>query len=186
MKSISILQHEQLAEAACMARHPATPAWCKLKKHAVVPERVDVIQEAARSTDDQPSVYRLTGIGPGGANVIAKRCNFAAACIEWSTYQNVLSQLPVSVVGYYGLIADDDQQFCWLLLEDAGEDPYLFEDEDHRILAGRWLGVMNVSAQQLPAAARLPDTRPNVYLHRLLSCSQPHPQLLPSSICSPI
>jgi hypothetical protein len=99
-----------------MARHPATQAWCKLTKLEVVPERVDVIQEAARSTNDQPSVYRLTGIGTGGANVIAKRCNSAAACIEWSTYQNVLSQLPVSAVGYYGLIADGDQLSagcCW-------------------------------------------------------------------------
>jgi len=168
-----------------MARHSATRAWCKLTKHEVVPERVDVIQEAARSTNDQPSVYRLTGIGPGGANIIAKRCNSAAAGIEWSTYQDVLSQLPVSVVGYYGLIADDDQQFCWLLLEDAGEDPYLLEDEEHRILAGRWLGVMNVSAQQLPAAARLPDRGPNFYLERLLASRETIRGILQSSSFSP-
>jgi hypothetical protein len=59
----------------CIARHPATRAWCKLTKHEVVPERVDVIQEAARSPNDRPSVSRLTGIGPGGANVVAKRCH---------------------------------------------------------------------------------------------------------------
>jgi len=59
----------------CVARQPATRAWRKLTKHEVVPERVDVIQEAARSTNDQPSVCRLTGIGPGVANVAAKRCN---------------------------------------------------------------------------------------------------------------
>jgi len=168
-----------------MARHPATRGWCKLTKHEVVRERVDVIQEAARSTNDQPSVYRLTGIGPGGANIIAKRCNAAAAGIEWSTYQDVLLQLPVSVVGYYGLIADDDQQFCWLLLEDAGEDPYLLEDEEHRILAGRWLGVMNVSAQQLPAAARLPDRGPNFYLERLLASRETIRRILQSSSFSP-
>src|SRR5260370_36316639 len=95
MKSISILQHEQLEESACMARHPATRAWCKLTKHEVVPERVDVVQEAARSTNDQPSVYRLTGIGPGGANIIAKRCNSAAAGIGWWTYRDALPQLTV-------------------------------------------------------------------------------------------
>jgi hypothetical protein len=182
VKSISILQHERLEEAAC---HPATRAWCKLTKHEVVPERVEVIQEAGRGTNDQPSVYRLTGIGPGGTNVIAKRCNSAAACIEWSTYQNVLSQLPVSVVGYYGLIADVDQQFCWLLLEDAGEDPYLLEDEEHRILAGGWLGAMNVSAQQLPAAARLPDRGPNFYLERLLASRETIRKILQGSSFSP-
>src|SRR5260370_42535091 len=144
-----------------MARHPATRAWCKLTKHEVVPERVEVIQEAARGTNDQPSVYRLTGIGPGGTNVIAKRCNSAAACIEWSTYQNVLSQLPVSVVGYYGLIADVDQQFFSLLLADAGEDPCLVADVEHRILVGGCLRAMNVSAQKLAAGARVTDRGPS-------------------------
>src|SRR6266851_6777617 len=167
-----------------MARHPATRAWCKLTKHEVVPERVDVIQEAARSTNDQPSVYRLTGIGPGGTNVIAKRCNSAAACIEWSTYQNVLSQLPVSVVGYYGLVADDDQQFCWLFLEDAGEEPYLVETEEHRVLAGRWLGLMNVSAQEFRAVARLPDRGPGFYLERLLASRETIREILENSSLS--
>lgn len=185
MKSISILQHEQRTEAASIARHPATWAWCKLTRHEAVPERVEVIQEAARGTNDQPAVYRLTGIGPGGASVIAKRCNSAAAGIEWSTYQNVLSQLPVSIVGYYGLIADDDQRFCWLLLEDAGEDPYLPEDEEHRILAGRWLGAMNVSAQQLPAAARLPDRGPSFYLERLLASRETIRKIFESSSFRP-
>src|SRR5262249_42951653 len=117
----------------------------------------------------KPSVYRLASVGPGGVNVIAKRGESAAAGTECSIYENVLSHLPGSKLRYYGLVAHDDQQFWWLFLEDAREEPYLLEVEEHRVLAGHWLGLMNVSAQELGAVARLPDRGPGFYLERLLA-----------------
>jgi hypothetical protein len=159
--------------AASIAHHPAAQAWCKLTNGLVVPERIEVIQEWPRIPEDiyrvtdKPSVYRLIGIGPDKANVIAKRCESAAASTECSIYNDVLSYLPVSTLRFYGQVAEDDQRFCWLLLEDAGEEPYLLDVEEHRVLAGHWLGMMNISAQQLQAATRLPDRGPGFYLKRL-------------------
>jgi len=91
---------------------------------------------------------------------------------------------PVSMLRYYGLVADDDRQFCWLFLEDAGEEPYLLEIEEHRVLAGHWLGLMNVSAQELRAVARLPDRGPGFYLERLLASRETIREILENASLS--
>jgi hypothetical protein len=154
-------------DSAPIAEHPAARAWRKLTNCQLVPESIIQQWPLIYHVTDKPSVYRLTGIGPGGANVIAKRCESAAASTECSIYNNVLAYLPVSMIRFYGLVAEDNQQFCWLFLEDAGEEPYLLDVEEHRVLAGHWLGMMNISAQQLHAATRLPDRGPDFYLKRL-------------------
>src|SRR5690349_7752724 len=114
-----------------MDRHPATRAWCKLTNSHVIPESIEIMQECVpRPTElyrmvGKPCVYRLARVGPGGVNVIAKRCDSAAAAAECFIDENVLSHLPVSVLRHYGFVADDDQKFGWLFPEDAGEQPYL-------------------------------------------------------------
>lgn len=185
--SMPTVHREEADDPLSTAQHPATRAWCKLTNSLVVPESIEIMQEYVRKpgelyrTVGKPSVYRLASAGPGGVNVIAKRCESAAAATEYSIYENVLSRLPVSMLRHYGLAADDDQQFCWLFLEDAGEEPYLLEIEEHRMLAGDWLGLMNVSAQELHAITRLPDRGPGFYLERLLASRETIRDILQSS-----
>jgi hypothetical protein len=189
-QSIPIVYREEAEDSLSTAQHPATRAWCKLTNSHVIPESIEILQECVRRPGElyrmigKPSVYRLASLGPGGVNVIAKRCESAAAAAECSIYENVLSHLPVSMLRYYGLVADDDQQFCWLFLEDAGEEPYLLEIEEYRVLAGRWLGLMNVSAQELRAVARLPDRGPGFYLERLLASRETIREILENSSLS--
>jgi hypothetical protein len=176
MKSVPMQDHEE--DATSIVLHHAAQAWRKLTNRQVCPERIEIIQERVRKPEaiyrvtDKPSVYRLTGIGPGRTNVIAKRCDSATGPTECAIYNNVLSCLPVSTLRCYGLVAEDSQRFCWLFLEDAGEELYLLDAKEHRVLAGHWLGMMNVSAQQLSAATRLPDRGPEFYLKRLRTSRQ--------------
>ena len=136
-----MLDHEEAGDITAIALRPVARAWRKLTNRQAVPKSIEIIQERVRRPEEiyrmthKPSVYRLTGVGPGGANVIAKRCESAAASTECSIYQNVLPYLPVSALRYYGLVADDDRQFCWLFLEDAGDEPYVLDVEEHRVLA---------------------------------------------------
>jgi hypothetical protein len=108
-------------------------AWRKLTNRPVGPKSIEIIQEPVRRTEEiyctasKPFVYRLTGVGPDGSDVIAKRYECATASTEWAIYQDVLPYLPVSTLRYYGRVADDDPQFCWLFLEDAGEEPLFAE-----------------------------------------------------------
>jgi hypothetical protein len=172
---IPTLDRAESVDASLIAQHPATRAWRKLMKCPAVPEGIEIIQERLRKTEsiyrrtDKACVYRLMSVGPDGAHVIAKRCESAAVASECLIYDNVLPYLPVSALRYYGLVPDDDQQFCWLFLEDAGEQDYCSELEEHRVLAGHWLGTMNVSAQKVCAAAQLPDRGSDFYLATLLA-----------------
>ncbi len=175
MKSVPMLDHEEAGDVNAIALRRAARAWRKLTNSQAVPLSIEIIQERVSRAEEiyrttsKPYVYRLTGVGPDGSNVIAKRCDRAAASTECSIYQNVLPYLPVSALRYCGLVADDDSQFCWLFLEDAGEEPYLPDVKAHRVLAGRWLGVMNVAARQLRAASCLPDRGPGFYSQLLLA-----------------
>ena len=188
MKSVLSPDHEEAGDITAIALHPAARAWCKLTNRQSGPKSIEIIQEQVRRAEEiyrttsKPFVYRLTGVGPDGSNVIAKRYECAAASTECAIYQDVLPYLPVSTLRYCGLVADDDPQFCWLFLEDAGEEPYLLNAEEHRVLAGRWLGVMNVAAQQLRAATRLPDRGPGFYRKLLLASRETIREIVENSI----
>lgn len=142
--------------------HPAVKAWNELQTGRVVPESLEILQEHKKS-----AVYRLEGVWPRGAAVIAKRCLTATALIERSIYEEVLPHLPVSTPHYYGFIEDDT--FCWLFLEDVGKERMSPLIEEHRALAARWLGLMHTSAARIATIARLPDGGPNRYLEHLRS-----------------
>jgi len=83
-------------------------------------------------------------------------------------YADILPDLPLSSVRYYGSSPDADAEFWWLFFEDVSEEAeYRPQLEEHRRAAARWLGIMNAEAASLSAALRLPDRGPDHY-RRLL------------------
>jgi hypothetical protein len=162
------------AEAG-LADHPAVRAWRKLDPERAEPTGIEVLKEEKRDR----GIYRLVGVGPGGSNVVAKRCYTEAAAIERLVYQEILPRLTITALRCHAVVADAEPKFSWLFLEDAGDDeeysPHL---EEHRILAGHWLGAMNSSAQGLYIATRLPDRGPASYLKMLqMARSMTHEKL---------
>jgi hypothetical protein len=144
----------------------AITAWRELGPSRVQPTRIDALTEPLRPT----SVYRLEGVGKAQSAVIAKRCQHQVAAIERSIYEDILPEFPFPTLEYYGCVKEPRGGFSWLFVEDASDDPrYEPRVEQHRVAAGRWLGVMNVSAAALPAARRLPDRGPGHYLELLES-----------------
>jgi hypothetical protein len=143
--------------------HPAVRAWRKLEPERVDPVGIEVLKDEKR----ERGVYRLVGVGPGGTDVIAKRSYTERAGVEHLIYQQILPHLATIGLQCYASIADDDSRFSWLFLEDAGDGEYSAHLEEHRILAGRWLGAMNLSGRRLPLAARLPDRGAAFYLEML-------------------
>jgi Phosphotransferase enzyme family len=144
--------------------HPAILAWRQLGAELGKADRIQVLKERRNSGR---CVCRLVGAGPGGCNVIAKRCDSDSAVTEHLIYREALSQLPIGALQCYGVVPDESNEFCWLFLEDAGDAKYSSDLEDHRILAGRWLGAMNTSAQRLSIATRLPNRGPAFYFEKL-------------------
>ncbi len=166
---------ERIAEPAsaeiseiCPRDHQAIRAWKRLRPNAPEPERVEVLKfkNAKKSI-----VYRLSGGGPGGTPVIAKRCQEHMARAERFIYEQVL---PViwrrPALEYYGCLIEPDERYCWLFLEEAQGEPYSPLDKNHRALAGRWLAEMHQA--DLPAEIRdgLPSHEPAYYLQSLRDC----------------
>jgi len=144
--------------------HPAVKAWSQLLPGRVEPEYIETLREKKGS-----AIYRLAGVGLAGSTVIAKRCCQADALIEQIIYEEVLPRLPITVIRYYGCVAEPDGEFGWLFLEDAGKEKYSPYLEEHRALAAQWLGLMHTSAAHLATVDRLPDQGPGHYLEHLHS-----------------
>lgn len=144
--------------------HFAVRAWRQIEPTAI-PERIEILQEWRDNA--KAKIYRLPGVGPGGTAIVAKRCPVGRGRVERLIYETILPNLPVSALRCYGFIKDQDDGFCWLFLEDAGDEDYCSDFEEHRLLAGRWLGTMNVSAQNVPMVRSLPDRGPSYYAEML-------------------
>jgi hypothetical protein len=114
-------------------------------------------------------VYRLDGVGPGGSDVIAKCSSPERIRTEQLIYEEVLPGLPLPAVRYYGVVDESDAGRCWLFLEYADGEAYSPRDEEHRAVAGRWLGLLHASASRAVRADGLPDRGPGYYFGRLRS-----------------
>jgi hypothetical protein len=151
---------------ADLLQHPAVKAWSKLAAGRVVPGRIEILQERKKS-----AVYRLVHAGPGGCTVVAKRRPMAIGLIERKIYEQILPRLPASMLHYYGF-TEESGAFCWLFLEDAGDQRFSPLSKEHRELAARWLGLMHTSAARIAAEVSMPDRGPNHYLDQLRSARQ--------------
>jgi hypothetical protein len=89
--------------------------------------------------------------------------------IESMIYDEILPNLPIPSLNYYGMLKEANGEFCWLFLEDAGDESYSAHVAEHRALGAQWLGLMHTSATHGAAPACLPDKGPEHYFKRLQS-----------------
>jgi aminoglycoside phosphotransferase (APT) family kinase protein len=130
--------------------HPAVRAWRAIEG-AAEPTSVEVLKPEKRRS----AVFRLNGIGPAGASVIAKRRQLGELDLERRLYAEVLPSLSVPTLQVFGFVeADDDRS--WIFLEDAGEHWYSPREPEHRALAVRWLADLHTRSSAL--SATMPDT----------------------------
>jgi hypothetical protein len=139
------------------ALHPALAAWERLSSDPVNPDRVSRIKRRAEG-----AVYRLEGAGPGGADVIAKRCQKEKFEVERLVYDAVYPCLPIPTLQFYGSV-EDGSGFCWLFLEDVGQEPYQPNHPAHRRLAAHWFGTLHASPAALELESQLPARDPDHY-----------------------
>lgn len=147
---------------ATIKSHPAVRAWCQLHPQAE-PTQITPLRVSKRKS----AVYRLVGAGRDGTAVIAKRSRTAAAQVERTVYEEVLSRLAVPTLRFGGFLPERDEDYCWLFMEEAGGQAYTNLLPEHRARAGGWLGRLHTTAAEVRAAAGLPDGGPGRY-ERLL------------------
>lgn len=140
--------------------HPAVKAWAKLAPARIEPARLVTLKPEKKRS----AVYRLQNVGPDDSAVIAKRGRMSHLIVELALYRDVLPYLPLPTLRCYGFVEDEHPAFGWLFLEDAGEERYSSDSEEHRTLAARWLGILHTSAAAHAAAKTcLPDRGLNYY-----------------------
>src|SRR5688572_32303716 len=86
-----------------LSEHDAVKAWAQISPVDVEPESIQVLQVRKKS-----AVYRLAGVGPRGAPVIAKRGVTCNATTEQVIYEKVLPRLPLPALRCYGSLEDAD------------------------------------------------------------------------------
>ncbi len=149
-----------------ISEHPAAVAWRRIAPHCGAPHKIAILKNRGHS-----KVYRLDGAGPRGDAVIAKTCRAAGAEIERAVYENIFPVLPVAALKFYGSLREDcegaNDPTYWLFLEDAGGEKYSDESQEHRTLAGRWLGALHSAVGTSRAGAHLPSRGPEYYLETL-------------------
>ena len=150
---------------ADLTKHPATQAWLKLHPQMSLPLRIVELKPTHRKS----AVYRLDGAGPEKSAVIAKRCLNKTAMIERKIYEQILPNVPVSTLKYYGTLEELYSDYSWIFLEDAGDIWYSNSNAEHRTLAAKWLGSMHTSTSQMVSNDFLPDKGAMYYLNVLRS-----------------
>jgi len=160
--------------------HPAVRAWCGLYPHAE-PRSITPLRVRKRKS----SVYRLEGVGQAGSPVIAKRCRTAVAQVERMVYEDVLADLTVPSLRYYGFVEEPDAASSWLFIEEASGPDYSNLLPEHRARAGRWLGLLHAAAADAAAGERLPDGGPGRYHERLRKLRETFRQHLDNPVLLP-
>jgi ATP-binding cassette, subfamily B, bacterial len=139
--------------------HPVAAAWRTIAPAGARIDRVDRLR-----AKEKREIYRLS-IENGASSVIAKRSRSEALLVERTIYESVLPRLPSPALRFFGFLGEEDGQFAWLFIEDAGDDPCF--PAQHGPLAARWLGTLHGAAAQLDLAPSLPQVGPDRYLEHL-------------------
>jgi len=142
--------------------HPAVANWWKLPRGRGVPDSVEILTLKPKS-----AVFRLFGVGTDGTSVIAKRCVRGGGRIERMIYEEILPQLPLVGLEYYGFVAGEAGGHDWLFLGDAGEAEFSPQDPAHQRLAAEWLGTLHRLGRHVSGADRLPAREADDYLTHL-------------------
>lgn len=148
------------------AESAAIAAWRSLAGNSAHVAGIETLKETSKT-----AVYRMLGVSPGGASVIAKRRRNDAIDYERHIYENVLSVLPVSAPRYFGWCRAGDGK-SWIFLEDSGGAELDYQSPVHMTAATKWLATMHVAASPRVDAFRLADRGPFHYLRHLTSAAE--------------
>lgn len=137
--------------------HPAVIAW-RRGPALGRPSRVDTLQETA-----ERSVYRLAGVETASGTAIAKRSATGTLDVEQLVYDEILPGIGLPALQCLGLHPDAAGDGDWLFVEVAEGERLRPSRDDHRVLAGEWLGRLHQYQPPAAAAARLRQREPIPY-----------------------
>ena len=115
-------------------------------------------------------IFRLSGVGPRGRSVVAKRGPSARLAVEALVYREVLPSLSLTAPAYHGYI--ERGTLSWLFMEEVIGVPFQHTSSVHRELAVRWLAKLHLGTSQLDLKDKLPAEGPSEYANCLMSARE--------------
>ena len=161
---------EQIAEKV----YPAVQGWLRLQPGSSEPGGITLLKNTPRSI-----VCRIEGVGPGGSDIVAKRCPRTYGELEAFIYREVLGRLSMESVRCYGFVADGAGEYGWLFLEDGGMAQPGGKKDSFPPTFAQWLALLHGSASNLAIRGCLPERGPAWYLETLRSARQELRRSLP-------
>ena len=140
----------------------AHTAWHQLHPEGPEPAAIEVLVRKKKS-----AVCRLHGPVETGFPVIAKRARTRSAQVERALHARILPRLPVGTLDWYGMVDEEQDDFCWLFLEDAGDAAFAPERHEHRVLAATWLASLHTAGAGVESAPPLRESGAPHVLERL-------------------
>jgi hypothetical protein len=148
-----------------LSGHAAVQAWSALHPSGDGPQRVEVLKARWSGPGTMGRIVcRLVDVGRPGSTAIGKRCPPSEGAVERIVYEDILPRLPITALRCYGLVEEEDGEFCWLFLEDAGENGGALGAPSQVAISTRWLSDLHASASKLDAPRTLADKGPAHYL----------------------
>jgi len=142
-------------------------AWSVLHGQAVEHVEVELMEPKRLPSENRKSyVFRLSGVGDGGSDVVAKLSAKPVASVEAVVYADVLGTLHDLGLRFYGLAAHPQVDMTWIFVEYADGESYQVANEEHVSIAVSWLGNFHRRSAQLGAVG-LPDHGAAHYLELL-------------------
>ncbi len=140
--------------------HPVFVAWKKLEFGGSPPIEIERLttKKGRKPVSKKATLYRLRGVGKNGSDVIAKNSRRQSILNDRYVYQEILPELPLTNLHYYGFVKDKDSSF-WLFLEDAGGEDYTESVSLHRTLASKWLATLHGTTEKMNLTKTLPPIR---------------------------
>jgi hypothetical protein len=147
---------------------PAVKVWLQINPNNELPTRIETLRRWASS---KPFVCRMLGIGAESTSVIAKRCKLAAGLREKLFYEEILPQLGMSSLKYYGSYQEEDEHL-WLFLENAGDQQFSFHKPNDCRAAVEWLMNLHTSSARQGKPSKLIERGPAYYYERLTTAKK--------------
>jgi ABC-type multidrug transport system ATPase subunit len=151
---------ESAPQQELLLAHPAVQAWSRLNPERVIPDQITPADFKPNKPRRNVTVYRLVGVGPGGTDVIAKRCKAAYGRVERTVYERILPHVSLPGPHLYGAVQGgpgDPVGDVWLFMSEIHGEKYDSKRPDHCAAAARWLGVLHTEARAVVEHAGLPD-----------------------------
>jgi len=149
-------------EHANISDHPAVKAWQIAQPVGLIPGRIEALRTRKKS-----QVFKLHGVGGGGAAVFAKRCWLETASVERLIYEDGLPYLGLPAGRFYGFV-QENSDMGWLFVEDVGDQEYSPAVKEHRTAVAEWLGKLHSIPVGGELETRLPDRGPACFRERMI------------------